>query len=71
MRIVEPKKIQRKRYRGLSEIEYLQTAYNDESLKGMISMKQERNGSVMPTKESNLIGVIFDPIDFVVYTIGS
>ena len=25
----------------------------------------------MPNKDSNLIGVIFDPVDFVIYTIGS
>ena len=37
----------------------------------MISPKQERNGSVIPTKEANLVGVIFDPVEFLVYTIGS
>jgi hypothetical protein len=49
----------------------LQTAYNDESIKGMLSKKQELNGSCLASKESTLVGVIFDPIDFVVYTIGT
>ena len=61
----------KKRYRGLTELEYMQSAYNDDSIKGMLSLKQERNGSVLASKESMLVAVIFDPVEFVLYSVGS
>ena len=37
----------------------------------MLTAKQEFNGSVLASRQSTLVGVIFDPVDFVLYSIGS
>mmetsp|Transcript_4725 Transcript_4725/g.7129 ORF Transcript_4725/g.7129 Transcript_4725/m.7129 type:complete len:129 (-) Transcript_4725:33-419(-) len=62
---------QKRKYRhmGLSEQEYLQGGFKDESIKDRIPPHKEFNGSVLPCEATKLVGIIFDPIEFMLYTI--
>ena len=59
------------KYQSLTEQEYLQTAFNDSSIKDAIPSGKEYNGSVLASMNSTLIGLIIDRVEFMIYTIDS
>jgi len=58
-------------FKGLSEKDFLLTAFDDGSMKDYMPAAKEFNGSVLASMNSKLIGSIIDPIGFVVYSIDS
>ena len=53
----------------MSEHEFLQTAYRDESIKDYVPPYKEYNGTVLPCNKSKLVGVLLDNHEMVIYTI--
>ena len=61
--VVDPSELKAKyKHKGLTEKEFLQTAYFDKSIKNHIPIHKECNGRVLASSLSKLIGVILDPI---------
>lgn len=58
-------------HKSLSVSDFLKTAYNESSIKGAIPLPKEQNGSVLASQDSKLIGALFDPVEFILYTIDS
>ena len=48
----------------MTENQFLETAYNNESMKDCIPSKKEYNGSVLASGSSKLIAAIINPMDF-------
>ena len=61
--ISDPSELKQKyKHKGLTEKEFLQTAYVDSSLKNYVPITKEYNGRVLASNLSKLIGSILDPI---------
>ena len=54
---------------SISEQQYLETAYDDNTIKDYLPKEKEYNRSVVPSPASKLVSTIFDRVHFQVYTV--
>lgn len=62
-------KTKKRRRQEMTEAEFMQTAYRDESIKDFLPQYKEYNNIVLPCKKSKLVGVILDSKEMVIYSI--
>lgn len=55
--------------KSISEQQFLETAYEDSTIKDYLPKDKEYNRSVLPSPGSKLVSTIFDRVHFKVYTV--
>ena len=58
-------------YKEMTENQFIQTAYNNDSIKDCIPPRKEFSGAVLASPQSKLISVILNPLEFELYSIDS